>query len=100
MAIEDEVRAALMEVMDPELGISVVDLGLIYGIEVLGGRAEVKMTFTTPACPMLNHIISDVEGAVKKVKGVKEVDVQLVWEPRWTPERITEEGKKKLGLKE
>lgn len=98
MAGEKEVLGALSGVMDPELGISIVDLGLVYGVEVSGGKATVKMTFTTPACPMLHFLISSVEDAAKKVKGIKEVEVKLVWDPPWNPSRISEEGKKKLGL--
>ncbi len=85
--------------MDPELGISLVDLGLIYGVEVAGKKVGVKMTFTTPACPMVHFLVSSVENAVKKVNGVSEVDVQLVWDPPWTPDRMSDAGKEKLGLK-
>ena len=99
MVSEKEVRDALREVMDPELGISLVDLGLIYGIEVAGEKVSVKMTFTTPACPMVHFLVSSVENAVKKIGGVNEVDVQLVWDPPWTPDRMSDTGKEKLGLK-
>ena len=98
MAVEKGVVEALRGVMDPELGISIVDLGLIYGVEMEGGKATIKMTFTTPACPMLHFLISRVEDAARKVEGVKEVEVKLVWDPPWEPGRISEEGKKKLGL--
>jgi metal-sulfur cluster biosynthetic enzyme len=96
---EKEIRDALREVMDPELGISLVDLGLIYGVEIAGEKVGVKMTFTTPACPMVHFLVSSVEDAVKKVEGVDEVDVQLVWDPPWTPDRMSDAGKEKLGLK-
>jgi len=98
MATEAEVRSALKEVMDPELGISLIDLGLIYEVKVEGKKVVVQMTFTTPACPMLQYLTNSVEEAVRKLDGVEEVDVQLVWDPPWTPERMSEEGKKKLGL--
>jgi metal-sulfur cluster biosynthetic enzyme len=98
MPAKNQVLEALGRVIDPELGISIVELGLVYGVEVEGGKALVRMTFTTPACPMLHYIISNVEGEVKRVKGITEVEVSLVWDPPWTPERISEEGKKKLGL--
>jgi metal-sulfur cluster biosynthetic enzyme len=97
-ATKEGVMDALGGVIDPELGISVVELGLIYGVEVDGGKVRVKMTFTTPACPMLNLIVSNVEDAVRKVEGVEDVSVQLVWEPPWTPDKMTEAGKKALGF--
>ena len=99
MVTEKEIMGALSEVMDPELGISLVDLGLIYGVDIAGERVGVKMTFTTPACPMVHFLVSSVEDAVKKVKGVGEVDVQLVWDPPWTPDKMSDAGKEKLGLK-
>ncbi|MBD3397708.1 DUF59 domain-containing protein [Candidatus Micrarchaeota archaeon] len=99
MATEKEVMDALGQVMDPELGISLVDLGLIYSVKVQGEKVEVEMSFTTPACPMVHYITSSVEDAVKKLEGVEEAEVKLVWDPPWTPDRISEEGKKKLGLK-
>lgn len=98
MASKKEVLDALKDVMDPELGINIVDLGLIYGVEVKGGKVRVKMTFTTPACPLLQYIVSSVEECVDKLDGVDEVIVQLVWEPPWTPDKISAEGKKQLGL--
>jgi metal-sulfur cluster biosynthetic enzyme len=99
MVTEKEVMGALGQVMDPELGISLVDLGLIYSVEVHKGKVAVEMSFTTPACPMVHYITSGVEDAIKKLEGVDEVEVNLVWDPPWTPGRISEEGKKKLGLK-
>ncbi|MBN2122359.1 metal-sulfur cluster assembly factor [Candidatus Micrarchaeota archaeon] len=98
MADKEDVMGALSEVMDPELGISVVDLGLIYGVNVHKGKAEVRMTFTTPACPMLNLIVSKVEEAVNRVGGISEVSVKLVWDPPWSPQRISEAGKRALGF--
>ena len=91
---------ALKTCLDPELGISIVDLGLIYGVRVEGDKAKIKMTLTTPGCPLVNMINADVEEKVRKVEGIKEVEVELVWEPRWTPDRISEEGKKALGITE
>jgi metal-sulfur cluster biosynthetic enzyme len=98
MANKADVMDALSRVMDPELGISIVDLGLIYGVSVHGEKAEIEMTFTTPACPMLNLIVSKVEEAVGRVGGVSEVSVKVVWEPPWSPQRISEAGKRALGF--
>jgi metal-sulfur cluster biosynthetic enzyme len=95
---EKDVLDALRGVMDPELGINIVDLGLIYEVKVHGKKVNVKMTFTTPACPLLQYIVSDVEERVGKTKGVEEVVVQLTWDPPWNPDKISAEGKKQLGL--
>jgi len=99
MVTEKEVMGALSEVMDPELGISIVDLGLIYEVEVQKEKVGVKMTFTTPACPMVHFLVSSVEDAVKKLEGVNDVEVQLVWDPPWTPDKMSDAGKESLGLK-
>jgi metal-sulfur cluster biosynthetic enzyme len=98
MAKEAKVMEALSGVMDPELGISIVDLGLIYGVAVRGAKAEIEMSFTTPACPMLNLIVSKVEEAAAKVDGISEVSVKLVWDPPWSPQKISKAGKKALGF--
>ncbi len=95
---EKDVLDALRNVLDPELGINIVDLGLIYEVKVNGKKVNVKMTFTTPACPLLQYIVSDVEEKVGKTEGVEEVVVQLTWDPPWNPDRISAEGKKQLGL--
>lgn len=98
MVSEKDVLDALHNVMDPELGINIVDLGLIYGVKVSGKKVDVKMTFTTPACPLLQYIVSEVEERVGKIKGVEEVVVSLAWDPPWNPDKISKEGKKQLGL--
>jgi len=94
----EEVREKLREVMDPELGVNIVDLGLIYGVEVKGSSVTVKMTFTTPACPLLNFLVQNVESKVKEL-GLEDVRVELVWDPPWTPERMSPEAKMQLGMK-
>ncbi len=94
----DVVWAALHEVYDPELGVNVVDLGLVYDIALEGHRVTVTMTLTTPGCPLHDSLLGAVDEAVRLyVPGVDAVDVDLVWEPRWTPERITAEGLRALG---
>ena len=98
MTTGEEVREKLREVMDPELGVNIVDLGLIYGVEVKGSSITVKMTFTTPACPLLNFLVQNVESKVKEL-GLEDVRVELVWDPPWTPERMSPEAKIQLGMK-
>ena len=84
----EQVTEALREVFDPELGLSVVDLGLIYGIHVDAGRVRVEMTLTTPGCPLHDSMTGWVRQAVATVPGVADVEVVLTFEPPWTPERM------------
>lgn len=98
MVTQKQVLAKLKEVLDPEIGINIVDLGLIYEVKVDKAQVNVKMTFTTPACPLLGYIVNDVQSKARSLKGVSDVQVQFVWEPRWTPERMSPAAKKQLGL--
>jgi len=96
---EDVVRENLRLVVDPELGISIVDLGLIYGIEIQEGDVKVKMTLTSPACPMGAMIQGQAHTAVKKLPWVKEVKIELVWRPNWDPRTMaSEDARMQLGL--
>jgi metal-sulfur cluster biosynthetic enzyme len=85
---EEVVRQALRKVKDPEAGINIVDLGLIYDVAIEQGKVDVKMTLTSPGCPAGPQIMGDTDEAVRALDGVKDVRVELVWEPYWTPERI------------
>ncbi len=94
----DEVWQALTEVLDPELGLNVVELGLVYEItEPDEGDVFVRMTMTTPGCPMHDSISGSVEWAVMQVSNVASVKVDVVFDPLWTPEMMTPEAKSKLG---
>ena len=95
---ESDVRQALASVEDPEAGMSVVDLGLVYGIAVSPGRVQVEMTMTSPACPASDYIVDEAAAAIRDVapEGT-EVDVRLVWEPPWTPERMSGDAQKRFG---
>lgn len=99
MIAESEVIATLRNVYDPETCLSVMDLGLIYGVAVRpqSGAVEVSMTFTTPACPAGGAMVEGVKRAVRALPGVSDVDVQVTFEPRWTPERISADGRAQLG---
>jgi metal-sulfur cluster biosynthetic enzyme len=88
MPARERVTEALREVLDPELGMSVVDLGLIYGIEIDGGKVAVTMTLTAPGCPIHDTMAEWVRCAVIKVPGVSEVEVTITFDPPWTPGRI------------
>jgi metal-sulfur cluster biosynthetic enzyme len=87
---------ALREVMDPEIPISLVDLGLIYDLRQDGGRVEVDLTFTATACPCMAFIHFDIQDRLQQVPGVGEVTVNEVWTPAWTKARITPEGRETL----
>jgi metal-sulfur cluster biosynthetic enzyme len=93
-----EAMEALKAVIDPELGCNIVDLGLIYGIEIVGSRITVLLTLTTPGCPMHESLAAGVQSVLLHQPGVLEVDVQLIWDPPWTPDRLTEAGRAHLGV--
>lgn len=90
---EEQIREALKTVNDPELGHNLVDLGLIYSIEIDAERGfvEVEMTLTSMGCPIAGEIVRQATEAVKSVEGVQDAEVRLVWHPRWTPEMMVEE---------
>lgn len=98
MVSKEDVVKVLKECYDPELGISLVDLGLIYDVQVKNDKVIIKMTLTTPGCPMHSFMVNEVEEKVKNIKGVKDVKVDLVWDPPWTPDRMSKELRKKLGF--
>jgi metal-sulfur cluster biosynthetic enzyme len=84
--------------MDPEIPISVVDMGLIYGITIKDdNKVDIKMTMTTRGCPLHDTLVNDVKRYASKVPGVTGVNVEIVWEPAWTPEKMSEEGKKMIN---
>lgn len=98
MVDEAAVRAALRTVDDPEAGMNVVDLGLVYGVAISAGRVAVDLTMTTPACPLGEMILDDARRALEAVvpPGTA-VEVRLVWEPAWGPERMSEQARKHFG---
>lgn len=96
---KDQVYAALKTIIDPELHINIVDLGLIYGLDIKADdMAEITMTLTTPGCP-LSYVFQEwIPEAVKKVDGVKDVTINLVWDPPWDPDKISDEQKEEMGI--
>lgn len=97
--MRDNVIAALRTVYDPEIPINIYDLGLIYDIDLLPeNRVDIRMTLTAPACPVAGEMPGIVEERVLQVPGVDEVRVDLVWDPPWGRERLSEEAKLQLGL--
>lgn len=100
MVTEEQIKEALASVLDPEIGMSVVDLGFIYSIEIEEGKVEIKMTLTTRGCPMHQTLSKQVEEVVKSVDGVSEAKVDLVWDPPWTPRMMSDAAKKRLGFRD
>ena len=98
MVTKKQVLEKLKEVYDPETPINVVDLGFIREVKVKDDKVEIKMTLTNPFCPMHRMITEQVKDAVEKIKDMKEVNVELVFDPPWSPDDISEKAKKKLGI--
>ena len=97
---QDDVYAALRQVNDPELGINLVDMGLIYNVDIAeDGKVQIDMTLTTPGCPMHSYIARQAWKAVNDLPEVTDTAVRIVWEPRWTPERLSPAARAQLGWK-
>lgn len=96
--LEEKVWEKLKQIPDPELNISLVDLGLIYKVEVGEGKAKITMTLTTIGCPLFGTIQKTVEAKVSEIEEIKNVDVSLTFDPPWSMDKMSEEAKLKLGL--
>lgn len=95
---QNQILDSLKQCMDPEIPISIVDMGLIYGINVnQDNKVDIKMTMTTRGCPLHDTMVTDVKRYVNRVPGVTGVNVEIVWEPAWTPEKMSDEGKKMIN---
>ncbi len=96
---KEKVMEALKAVMDPEIGLDVVSLGLVYDVNISEeGDVKIKMTMTTPGCPLVGMITEDAKNVLETLEGVKSVDVELVWDPPWTPDMIEPEVRARLGI--
>lgn len=100
MPTADEIRNELKQVFDPEIPVNIVDLGLIYDIHVENTACQVKMTLTSQSCPSAKEIPDVVQRRVTGMEGIDSTEVEIVWEPQWTPQLITEEGRKILGIED
>ena len=98
LELVDKIMTALQGVEDPELLIDVVNLGLIYGIDIEGDHATIKMTLTIVGCPLSTYLQNEIEKAVLSVPEINTCDIKLVWYPVWNPERMTVAAKKQLGM--
>jgi FeS assembly SUF system protein len=94
----EAVVAALKEIYDPEIPVNIYDLGLIYNVEIEDGSAVVTMTLTTPHCPVAESMPGEVELRVESVPGIRDAEVNLVWDPPWSPASMTDEARLELGM--
>ena len=98
MVKEEDVWNILQEIVDPEIGANLVDLGLIYEVKVREGKeVYVKMTLTVPGCPLMNVLPAQIEERIKQLEGVEKITVQLTFDPPWSPNRMSDELKKLYG---
>jgi len=96
-ALRARVLEALDTVLDPEIGLSIVELGLVYGVECEGSAVRVTMTMTTPTCPLGEEIRQEAQSKVAQLSGVSAAEVDLVWEPLWTPARMGAAARRSFG---
>ncbi len=96
---EPLILETLRQVIDPEIGCNIVDLGLIYGTRIEGGKVSIQMTLTTPGCPMHESIAWGVKNALRNLEGVEEADVEIVWDPPWNPAMMSDYGRECVGMR-
>lgn len=98
MVSKEAVMTALSNCYDPEIPVNIVDLGLIYDVRIEDSTVEVDMTLTAPGCPMSTVISDDVRQKLEQIEGVENAVVNVVWEPAWTPDKMSDDAKKSLGF--
>ncbi len=98
MVTKEEILEELKIVEDPEIGMDVVNLGLIYDVQIDGDKVYIKMTMTAPTCPVTPWILSEVQKIVENMPGVEMADVELVWEPPWKPDMMSDEAREALNM--
>ena len=95
---KEKVLEALSQVYDPEIPIDIVNLGLVYSIKIENDIVDLEMTMTSPGCPSAREIIMEEQNIVSDIDGVKETNIEIVWDPPWTPEKMSEEAKLSMGM--
>lgn len=98
MVSQEQIIDKLRQCLDPELGVNIVDLGLVYGVYIEGNRVNVLMTLTTPGCPLDSYFTRDITTKLKAIKGVSDVSVELTFEPPWNPSKMSDQSKDFLGF--
>lgn len=99
MPNQEEVMEALKTVFDPETGLDIVNMGLVYDVQIDGTAVDVKMTLTTPGCPLSDHLSGGARMSVLALEGVEQANVAIVWDPPWHPRMMSDEAKLQLGFK-
>ena len=100
MATLEDVYTELRQVYDPEIPVNILDLGLIYDVAITDNRCTVQMTLTSAACPEARTLPEIVKRRISEIEGLEECEVKVVWEPQWTPQKISAEGRRILGIEE
>jgi len=100
MVTSEDVYTELRQVYDPEIPVNIVDLGLVYDVKVDGETCNITMTLTSQACPSAREIPAMMKRRVNTIDGIEATEVEVVWEPQWSPQMISDEGKKVLGIDE
>ena len=98
MLNEETVLENLKQIIDPEVGINIVDMGLIYGVDIKDEMVGITMTLTSPGCPVGPQLVNGTQNVTQQLEGVDEVNVDVVWTPPWTPEMMTDDAKDELGI--
>lgn len=98
MVTRDEVLEVLKTVTDPEIGVDIVNLGLIYNVEVDNDKVNIRMTMTAPSCPITDWLLVEAQKKVEEIPEVKECNIELVWEPQWNLDMISDEARKMLNM--
>ena len=98
MEIKDKIIEEIKKIYDPEIPVNIYELGLIYDIQVNEKKAKIKMTLTSPNCPVAESLPKDVKEGAMQVEGIEDVDLELVWEPPWTKDMMSESAKLELNL--
>ena len=98
MEIKEKIINEIRKIYDPELPVNIYELGLIYDINVIGSKAEIKMTLTTPNCPVAESLPKEVKDGVMQIEGIKDVDLELVWDPPWNKDMMSEAAKLEMNL--
>ena len=98
MVSEETVLENLKQIIDPEVGINIVDMGLIYGVDIKDETVGITMTLTSPACPAGGQLVNGTQHVTQQLEGVDEVNIDVVWTPPWSPEMMTDDAKDELGI--